>query len=169
MNLLENLIYISLDTFREVGHNIDNNLEAWLTFLSSSEPEDIIRLVEKYPEFQECYNDIAIFRKKPEELMNMFSEALIQIDKNTAKYTLEEMFKEKDEELKEKETEIREAQERLEEAQNTLEETQNTLEKTQNKLENIKNTLRDREDEIQEKDFLIEALLEENRRLKEEK
>lgn len=162
MNLLENLIYISLDTFREVGHNIDNNLEAWLTFLSSSEPEDIIRLVEKYPEFQECYNGIAIFRKKPEELMNMFSEALIQIDKNTAKYTLEEMFKEKDEELKEKETEIREAQERLEEAQNTLE-------KTQNKLENIKNTLRDREDEIQEKDSLIEALLEENRRLKEEK
>lgn len=57
-------------------------MDAWLTFLSSDKPEDIISLVEKYPEFKECYRDIMEFRKRPEELITMFSEALIQIDKN---------------------------------------------------------------------------------------
>lgn len=40
VNSLFNIMYISLDTFREVSQNIDTKLEAWLTFLSSDEPSD---------------------------------------------------------------------------------------------------------------------------------
>ena len=100
INLLPNLVYISLDTFHNVSQNIDSSLEAWLTFLSSDRPEDIIRLVEKYPEFKECYRDIIMFRKKPEELMCMFSEALRQIDRNTVKYMVEEQQRELEETIK---------------------------------------------------------------------
>ena len=98
--LLSNLTYISLDTFREVGENISNKMVAWLTFLSSDDPEKMLQLVEQYPEFVDCYHDIMEFRKKPEELITMFSEALIQMDKNTVKYMIEEQQKELEEQQK---------------------------------------------------------------------
>jgi hypothetical protein len=94
LNLLTNLTYISLDTFHLVGQNITSRMDGWLTFLSSDKPEDILQLVEKYPEFEDCYHDIMMFRKKPEELMNMFSEALLTMDKNTVNYMIEEQQKE---------------------------------------------------------------------------
>ena len=95
LNLLTNYLYISLDTFRSVVQNegIHTYLDAWLTFLSSDRPEDIIQLVEAYPEFKEYYHDIQMFRTNPEELMNMFSEALLKMDRNTVNYMIEEMKK----------------------------------------------------------------------------
>lgn len=101
LNLLSNLTYISLDTFSDVRENIDNKMDAWLTFLSSDKPEDMIELVEKYPEFLECYHDIVEFRRKPEELISMFSEALLEMDRNTVKYMIEEQQKELEENKKE--------------------------------------------------------------------
>lgn len=56
--------------------------------------------MEKYPEFLECYHDIVEFRKKPEELISMFSEALLQMDKNTVQYMIEEQQKELEENKK---------------------------------------------------------------------
>lgn len=97
INFLANYTYISLDTFHSVRQNISSYLDAWFTFLSSDIPEDILNLIEAYPEFKEYYHDIALFRKKPRELMNMYSEALVQMDKNTANYMIEEMQKEVEE------------------------------------------------------------------------
>ena len=104
LNLLANYIYISLDTFHSVSQNIDTYLDAWLTFLSSDHPNDIIRLVENYPEFIDYYHDIALFRKKPKELMSMFSKALLTMDKNTANYMIEEQAKEYEAKLAEKDS-----------------------------------------------------------------
>ncbi len=116
INLLTNCIYISLDTFHSVSQNIDTELDAWLTFLSSDQPEDIIHLVKKYPQFADYYHDIALFRQNPKELMNMFSEALLQMDKNTATYMIEELEEQllkKDYELAEKDEEIKKLKELL--------------------------------------------------------
>lgn len=88
---LSNIIYISLDTFHKVSHNIDTKLHAWLTFLSSSEPKDILKLITKHPEFAEYYQDIVDFRKKPKELISMFSEALAILDHNTELYMISEL------------------------------------------------------------------------------
>ena len=123
LNLLSNLTYISLDTFRKVGENISNKMIAWLTFLSSDEPEKMLRLVEAYPEFAGCYHDIMEFRKKPEELITMFSEALIQMDRNTVRYMIEEQQKE----LEEQQKELEEQQKELEEQQKELEEQQQQI------------------------------------------
>ena len=91
VNTLENIIYISLDTFHEYIHNINNPLDAWLTFLSSDQPEDILKLVQAYPEFRDMYAEIAQFRKNTEELIHMYSEALTIADNNTAKLMIDEM------------------------------------------------------------------------------
>jgi len=138
LNVLDNLTYISLDTFGNVRENISNKLDAWLTFLSSDKPEDIMKLVEAYPEFKECYQDIAEFRKKPEELMYKFSDALIQMDKNTVQYMIEEQQKE------------------LEEQQKELEEQQKELEEQQKELEEQQKELEEQQKELQEKDSIIE-------------
>lgn len=45
-------------------HNIDNKLNAWLTFFSSDEPKDIMALISAYPEFRELYEEIASQAKK---------------------------------------------------------------------------------------------------------
>ncbi len=84
-------IYISLDTFHSVIHNISNQLDAWLTFLSSDAPEEIVQLVNIYPEFLSCYQDIVKFRTNPKELITMYSEALHILDRNTAQLMVEDM------------------------------------------------------------------------------
>jgi len=100
---------------------------------SSCYLSDMIELVERYPEFIECYHDIREFRRNPEELINMFSEALIQMDKNTVKYMIEEQQKE------------------LEENKKELEENARIIAELRKELENSKN----KDIKIQERDVLI--------------
>ena len=138
LNLLTNLTYISLDTFRDVGKNISNKMDAWLTFLSSDRPEDILRLVEKYPEFEDCYHDIIMFRKKPEELMRMFSEALLTMDKNTVNYMIEEQQKEIEQQkliLEEQKTAIEEQKAAIEEQKAAIEEQNAAIEEQKAAIE----------------------------------
>ena len=89
---LEEVTYISLDTYRESSQNeINTTLDAWLTFFSYEDTEHVCRLIEKYPEFLPLYRDIAEFRKNPAEVIGMFSEALRIMDRNTTKYMFEEL------------------------------------------------------------------------------
>ena len=53
-------IFVNLDILKKSQHNkpISSKIEAWLTFLSSDNIEDIIRLIEECPEFKLLYHDI---------------------------------------------------------------------------------------------------------------
>lgn len=84
-------IYISLDTFHSVVHNISTELDAWLTFLGSDHPADIVKLVNSYPEFMDYYREILEFRRNPKELLSMYSEILAQMDRNMEKYMADDM------------------------------------------------------------------------------
>ena len=89
---LENVIYISLDTYKERGDNeINSELDAWLTFFTAEKPKDVLRLLDSHPEFLPMYKEIAEFRKKPWEVISMFSEALRIMDRNTTKYMIDEL------------------------------------------------------------------------------
>ena len=94
INNLINFIYIPLDVFLEMPHNELTELEAWLYFLSSDHPRDVQNVIEKYPFFQELYRDIIDFRYHPEELIRMFSEALLAADRNTVRMMIDEMRQE---------------------------------------------------------------------------
>ena len=93
---LMNLIYIPLDIFRNMPHNEIGELEAWLYFLGSDEPKDINRIIQKYPFFEELYQEIVYFRYHPKELVGMYSEALAILDRNTVEFMLDDMKKEAD-------------------------------------------------------------------------
>lgn len=104
LNLLQEYIYIPLDifldNFHENTHNEIKELDAWLCFLSSDNLEDMLRILEAYPDFIALYREIMEFQAKPEELIGMFSEALEIMDRNTTRYMIEEQAKEIEEQKK---------------------------------------------------------------------
>ena len=54
-------------------------------------------MVFEYPWLEEIYEETAMLRQKPEEVLGMFSEALRILDHNTVKYMIEELQKELEE------------------------------------------------------------------------
>ena len=60
LEMLQEYVMVSLDIFHKAMQNkpIKNLLEAWLTFLSSDEPERIIELITRYPEFKLMYETL---------------------------------------------------------------------------------------------------------------
>ena len=93
MNLLQKYLFIPLDIF---GRNIQNRTvsnesEAWLAFLSQDDPEIILRLIDTYPEFRPMYEDVYRLCQNVERVMEMFSEELRILDRNTVQYMIDEM------------------------------------------------------------------------------
>ena len=87
--------------------HIETPLEAWLTFLSNDEPNRIIELITQFPEFKPMYETLYQMCQNIERVMDMFSEELRILDKNTVKYMIEEQQQEIDKQremLEEKDT-----------------------------------------------------------------
>ena len=115
-------LFVPLDIFHKTMENKDINteLEAWLTFLSTNDPEQIYNLIRKFPMFREMYQDIFQLCQNTEKVMNMYSKELAQLDHNTAEYMVDEMQKDLDEArsiIREKEDELAKAYALIEELQ----------------------------------------------------
>ncbi len=93
LNLLQNIIFIPVDIFLNKLHNegIKTKLDAWLTFLGCDEPAYIMELIQKYPYFKTMYSHIYDMCRNIEGVMNMFSKELQLMDRNTAKYMIDEL------------------------------------------------------------------------------
>jgi len=98
LNLLQEFFFIPLDIFRNIRQNkgTSNRLEAWFTFLGEDDPEEIIKLLEVYPDFKELYQDVYRMCRNTEKVMEMFSEELKILDQNTVAYMVDEMQNEID-------------------------------------------------------------------------
>ena len=161
LNLLENIIFISLDTFHDLVQNINTTQDAWLEFLTEDNPEKIVRFVNQFPEFLPCYQDLISFRKKPEELIHMFSDALRELDKNTERYMVEELNKEvadlKEEAttLKKEATALKEETTTLKKEATALKEETTTLKK---ELDRRAETITEKDSELAEMASLIQTL-----------
>lgn len=106
MNLLQNFVFIPLDIFKKVMHNkgIKNRLDAWLTFFCADSPEQIIDLITKYPDFKAMYEHVYYICLNVERVMDMFSEELRILDRNTVEYMVDQMQNTIDEQKKELES-----------------------------------------------------------------
>lgn len=93
LELLQKYIFVPLDIFRKNQHNkpINSELDAWLTFFSTDEPEMIMQLVDRYPAFKVMYDEVYALCRNIEGVMEMFSKELQQLDKNTVQYMIDEM------------------------------------------------------------------------------
>lgn len=93
VELLQEFLFIPLDIAKKIYQNngVSNKLEAWLIFLSEDNPETIIRLIETYPEFREMYEEVYDLCLNIEKVMEMFSKELLELDRNTVQYMIDEM------------------------------------------------------------------------------
>ena len=113
MDLLQDYIFISLDIFRSKMHNkkVTTLLEAWMTFFSTDDPEEIIKLITDFPQFKPMYETLYQMCRNVENVMGFFSEELREMDRNTVRYMIDELQKEVDTQktlLEEKDTVIAE-------------------------------------------------------------
>ena len=113
MDLLQDYIFINLDIFRSKMHNkkVSTLLEAWMTFFSTDDPEEIIKLITDFPQFKPMYETLYQMCRNVENVMGFFSEELREMDRNTVRYMIDELQKEVDTQktlLEEKDTVIAE-------------------------------------------------------------
>jgi len=122
MELVQKYCFLSLDIFKENMDNkpIENELEAWLSFLSYDDPERILELITAYPRFKAMYQDIYDVCRNMEEVMSVYSKELEEMDRNTVQYMLET----RQEELEKTKKQV----ERLEEERKLAEEENKRLE-----------------------------------------
>ena len=100
---------IALDVFRNFPYPKDKNEQtAWLSLLVTEDLKEAETLINRYPWLREIYEEIAMLRQKPEEVLGMFSEALRILDQNTVKYMIEELQKQLEDEKIEKAATIKE-------------------------------------------------------------
>ena len=127
--------------------DINTELEARLTFLSTDDPEQIYGLIQKFPMFREMYEDIFQLCQNTERVMNMYSKELAQLDHNTAEYMVDEMQKdldearsiirEKDDELKLKSDELKLKSDELKLKEDTIQSQSDELEKAYALIEEL--------------------------------
>ncbi|MDD4371088.1 MAG: hypothetical protein PHD56_08450 [Anaerostipes sp.] len=124
---------VPLDIYKKKRHNygIVNKLDAWLAFLTQEDPEEIIELIDKYPEFMELYQQLYDYCQNIEGVMEMFSKELHELDKNTVKYMIEEQQAEIEQKQKEIEKERREKEQVQKKMEQEIKELKKQLETLQ--------------------------------------
>ncbi|MFQ7272809.1 hypothetical protein HFM86_14355 [Blautia producta] len=132
---LRKTVLVPLDIFRKIMENktIENKLEAWLMLISCDEPERIIELLEKYPEFRNIYEEVYEMCRNVEETMGLFSEELAEMDRNTISYMIEEL----EEEVKAEREKAKATQRKLEKE---LEEKEKTIAELNQKIKMLEKT-----------------------------
>ena len=118
-----------------------NKLEAWLAFIASDRPEDIMEVIRAYPEFQEPYKEVFAFRYQQRELISMYSKALAILDANTVEYMVEQQRKEileLKEALKDKDKALTDKDNALTDKDKALTEASRKLEAQQKEVEQLK-------------------------------
>jgi len=120
VELLQEFLFIPLDITQKIYQNsgIRNKTEAWLIFLSNDDPEAILKLIEKYPEFRVMYEDVYELCLNTERVMGMFSKELLELDRNTVQLMIDEM----QDEIDAQKREIDEQKGKLQEQEGKLQE-----------------------------------------------
>ena len=141
LQLLQEFCLIALDVFREIPYTEGKKSEqkAWLSLLTTENLKDAERWIWEYPWLEEIYQEIAVLRRKPEEVLGMWSEALRMLDENSLKYYVDE---------------LREQVKKVEEEKQKAEKEKDVL-------------LQERNSALAEKDAEIEALKKQLAKLKE--
>ena len=165
LELLQKYVFILLDIFRGIYHNDGksngknsanrcwNKTEAWLTFLSTDEPEIIIELIRQYPEFKEMYEEIYVMCQNVEKVMEMFSKELIQLDRNTVQYMIDEM----QDTIDVQKEELEAKQETIDTQKGELEQQKATISTQKNELEEQKTTINTQKEELEAKQNTIDT------------
>lgn len=171
MELLQEYVMVALDNFKKCMHNktIQTDLDAWLTFLSTDDPGRIVELITAYPQFKAMYESLYSMCLNTERVMEMFSEELRRLDRNTVQYMIDEQQKQIDaqlQQLDEQNTQLDQQLEQLSAQQQQLAQQDEQLSAQQQQITQQdqqlavqQQQLAQQNSQLAEKDAQIEALL----------
>ena len=157
INLLQEYLFIPLDIFKKNQQNenrsvkIENRLEAWLAFFCMDDPETIIEIIEKYPDFKEMYEQAYDVCRNIEEVMQMFSKELLELDRNTVKLMIDDMQKQ----IEEKDEQIGCQREQLSQKDEQLNQKDEKLNQKDEELSQKDEELSQKDEELNQKDEQI--------------
>ena len=139
MELLQEYCLVALDVFREKPYPKDKTEQtAWIAFLATDSLRQAEELVIEFPWLEEIYAEMAEYLHRPEEVLNMYSEALKIMDQNTVQYMIE-LQQQRLEEMQSRNEELQcqaeEMQSRNDELQCQAEEMQSRNEELQHQTE----------------------------------
>ena len=92
------------------------------------DPEWIERVIKEYPEFRAMYSEVYEICRNLEEVMNMYSKELQELDEGTIQYMIDELqeqLREKDDRLKEKDDRLKQQSLQIEELSRRLQALEN--------------------------------------------
>ena len=148
LNLLQKYLFVPLDIFLDSLQykdiKIQNRQDAWLAFLGSDDPEIIIDIIERYPDFKEMYQQVYDICRNIEEVMGMFSKELLEMDRNTVELMIDEMqdeIKQQKEVIEEKDTIIQKNEAELKEKDEVLQQKDSELQEMQQKMKELQEQL----------------------------
>ena len=146
LELLQEYVFIALDMFRKVSDNkrTGSELEAWMQMLSSGNPAVHAQIADKSLIFKGIYEEIEAFRQDIGGVLNMLSDALRILDRNTVQLMIDEMK----EELEGTKEELEGTREELEGAKEELEGTKEELEEAKGKVEELAGQIGEQADQI---------------------
>jgi hypothetical protein len=138
MKMLQEYYLIGLDVFKKNTYPKTRcNLTAWLSLLATEDMFEVEALIEEYPWLEEIYREMAEYMYRPEEVLNMFSEALSILDSNTVRLMIDEMneqLAEQGEQLTEQKEQLAEQKEQLAEKDGQIAEKDGQLAEKDEKL-----------------------------------
>ena len=137
VELLQKYVFIPIDIFKKRQHNKDitGKLDAWLMFFCGEKPEEIVRLIEAYPQFKPMYEEAYEMCRNMEDIMGLFSKELRELDRNTVQLMIDEM----QEELEQKRAELEKRKEESERQKAEIKKQEAELNKQKAEAEQQKN------------------------------
>ena len=125
LELLQEYCLIALDVFRKIPYpKIKNERNGWISLLALESVEEIEVLHQDYPWLSDICREMEGYMHKPEEVLDMFSEALRILDRNTVQYMIEEQqeqlakqkqqLEEKDMQLEQKDIQLEQMNQEIE-------------------------------------------------------
>ena len=168
LELLQEYCLVALDVFKKIPYPKERSERtAWLGLLATESVEEALELAEQYPWLVEIYKEMTDFMRSPKEVLNMFSEALHILDRNTVNYMIEEQqaeieakrrqIEENQRELEEKEQEIKESKREIEEKEQEIKESKREIEEKNQKIEAQKKALEAKDKELEHLRKLLKA------------
>ena len=163
LSLLQEFCFVPLDIFQQIYHNkgIRDRRDAWLVFLSMEEPEAILDLLECCPDFGKLYEEIYRLCRNVEDIMEMFSRELQELDRNTVQYMIDEMQEEIDqqkEEIIQQKEEIDQQKEEIIRKKEELEHKDQKLEEKEGEIIQQKEEISQQKEKLDQKDRELEEL-----------
>jgi septal ring factor EnvC (AmiA/AmiB activator) len=141
MEFLFHTKYIALDKFKKIPQNIDSDKKQWISLLAANTPEEIQNVAAMSEEFFDIIVEISEFVQDVGKVMNMFSEALYMLDRNTE----ELMYNEAMQELKETRKELEEQKKTIQEQKKANEELKKQAEEQLQKYNQLTSILLQKE------------------------